>query len=230
MVVITDLVTAHFAWYSGNPAHYFVPTPEIKDTGIKLGIPPNNIEVTGLPVSLRFKPKKSTSSLNQLNNLTTILLMGGGQGLGKLYSIAKSLNTANLPIKLIVVAGRNPKLELKLKSINWHIPVEIYGFTKEIPDLMLKSDILLTKAGPSTICEGLVSGLPIILYDYLKGQETASVDYLVKNHAGLYYPTPEKIVSGLQNIQLDQLIKSAKLLAQPEASLNIARGLYKLVS
>lgn len=233
VVVITDLVTAHSAWYSGHPLKYFVPTTEIKNTGIQLGVGSEKIVVTGLPVSLKFKPK--TQSLNQLNHLITILLMGGGQGLGKIYSIAQSLNNSNLLIKLIIVAGRNPKLEQNLRSLNWKIPVEIHGFTKNIPDLMQKSDLLLTKAGPSTICEGLVSGLPIILYDYLKGQETASVDYVVKNGAGFYCPDPPSLYDALEKLNhsttsISQLTQNAVKLSKPQASLDIARGLYQLFS
>ncbi len=225
VVVITDLITANKSWYSGIPTLYLVPTLELKISGVNLGIDPKIITVTGLPISLRFKPKPKF----QISNFKfQILLMGGGQGLGKLYNIAKSLNTANLPIKLIIVAGRNPKLELQLKALKWQIPVEIYGFTKEIPDLMQRSDILLTKAGPSTICEGLVTGLPIIIYDYLKGQETASVDYLVKNHAGLYCPTPKDIIHAIQSSQLNNLNTTS--IATPNASMDIAKHLYKLVS
>jgi len=77
------------------------------------------------------------------------------------------------------VAGRNSKLEAELKEQTWENPAFIYGFTREMPDFMRASDVIVTKAGPGTIAEALNAELPIILYDKLPGQEDGNVDYVL---------------------------------------------------
>ncbi len=49
----------------------------------------------------------------------------------------------------------------------WPIPVTALGFVDRMSDLMGASDLLVTKAGPGTIAEATIRGLPMILYGYI---------------------------------------------------------------
>jgi 1,2-diacylglycerol 3-beta-galactosyltransferase len=59
-----------------------------------------------------------------------------------------------------------------------------------MPNFMCSADILLTKAGPGTISEGFISGLPMILYSRMPGQEDGNVSYVVNQGAGVWAPEP----------------------------------------
>ncbi|WP_040583029.1 glycosyltransferase, partial [Sedimentibacter sp. B4] len=61
----------------------------------------------------------------------------------------------------------------------------LYGFTTEMPQFMAASDMLVTKAGPGTISEAFISGLPLVLYARLPGQEDGNVSYVEKLRAGV---------------------------------------------
>lgn len=52
-----------------------------------------------------------------------------------------------------------------------------------MPEYMFASDIMITKAGPGTISEALICGLPMILNAYIPCQEEANVPYVVDNKA-----------------------------------------------
>jgi 1,2-diacylglycerol 3-beta-galactosyltransferase len=67
------------------------------------------------------------------------------------------------------------------------------------------ADVLVTKAGPGTICEALNAGLPMALYSRLPGQEEGNIDYVCKNGAGVWAPHPECIVAALRNWVENQL-------------------------
>lgn len=104
----------------------------------------------------------------------------------------------------------------------------LYGFSDEIPKLMHASDILLTKAGPGTITESIVSRLPIVLYDFLPGQEEGNLLYVVENRAGIWASTNSLAAAAVTDI-LDGVVqiggpKYEKIRQQHiDAANNIAR-------
>lgn len=48
--------------------------------------------------------------------------------------------------------------------------MQVQGFVKNMPEWMAASDCVITKAGPGTIAEALIRGLPIVLNDFIAGQ------------------------------------------------------------
>lgn len=58
---------------------------------------------------------------------------------------------------------------------------------------MEASDIIVTKAGPGTIAEAFIKGLPMIISSYLPGQEEGNMRFVVDNKLGLYANDPEEI-------------------------------------
>ena len=54
------------------------------------------------------------------------------------------------------------------------IYVLIKGFVNNIDQYMAASDCLVTKAGPGTIAESMIRGLPIVLSYFLPGQVSSA--------------------------------------------------------
>ncbi len=235
VTVVTDLVSTHSAWYHPGADLVIVPTIPAKEKALKSGLPNEKVIVIGQPVAERY--------INQQQNKTelrkkfgweqdklTILLVGGGEGMGNLEKHAVALNHSNLPIQLIIIAGRNQSLKIKLEGINWKIPTKIYGFVKEMPEFMQASDVLVTKAGPGTISEAFIAGLPLILYSKMPGQEDGNIGYVENQGAGIWAPHPEKMVSCLEKWiqnpkELSAVQIKSKQLAKPFASREIAKEL-----
>ena len=133
-----------------------------------------------------------------------------------------------------MVAGRNRRLKDRLEERAWEIPIHVTGFTERMPALMQAADCIITKAGPSTISEALVSGLPLIITSAIPGQEEANVDYVARSGAGIYAPTAEKAVAALKKFiaspeTLGQMRKAAWQLARPRAAEEAARLIASLV-
>ena len=166
--------------------------------------------------------------------MPTILLVGGGEGMGPIEKIARAIDSAELQAALVIVTGRNQALKQRLESVSWKRPTFILGFVRNMPEYMNAADILVSKAGPGTITEALNIGMPIVLYSRLPGQENGNVDYLVSEGAGIWAPTPESIISALQSWlaepeQLDQAAHNARRLANPQAARQIARTLAEML-
>ena len=116
VTVVTDLVTTHALWYDRRMDRCLVPTEEARRRALECGMRASQVQVTGLPVSAAFtEPLGDRLALRRQlgwpEHLPVALLMGGGDGLGPVYSLAKSVARSGLPVALAVVAGRNERLQ-----------------------------------------------------------------------------------------------------------------------
>ncbi|CAM9931802.1 unnamed protein product, partial [Laminaria digitata] len=117
----------------------------------------------------------------------TALIVGGGDGVGKLVDIAKKvadrLATDHHPGQVVVVCGTNEKIKSALDGHAWPgegsgVTVRVLGFVANMDEWMTASDLLVTKAsnlstlwaGPGTIAEACTRGLPVIISSFLPGQ------------------------------------------------------------
>ena len=231
--VVTDLVTTHAFWYSHLLDLCVVPTEEARQRALLCGMKPEQLELVGLPVADRFcqppgDKQQLRANLGWPLHRPTVLLVGGGEGMGPLEKTARVIAAQCPGITLVVVTGRNQSLKEKLQAMPWPAPTYIYGFVREMPDFMRAADILVTKAGPGTICEGLIAGLPIVLYSRVPGQEDGNVTYLVSGSAGVWAPQPEQIVSAINEwvenpFKREQAAAASRRLARPQAARQIAR-------
>ncbi len=193
VTVVTDLVTAHAFWYERAVDRCLVPTPETYARGLALGLTPEQLRLTGLPVHPRFLDSlpardEARRMLGLHPTLPAVLLVGGGDGMGPVYRIARVLNEQRLDMQLIVVAGRNRSLQRRLEAVPWHQPTLITPFVHSMPELMAAADILVTKAGPATISEAVATGLPLVLSGAVPGQEDGNVRFVVRHGLGTYAP------------------------------------------
>lgn len=67
--------------------------------------------------------------------------------------------------QMIVICGRNKKLLEKIQTTKHASGMKVLacGFVDNIHEWMAASDAIITKAGPGTIAEALIAGLPILL-------------------------------------------------------------------
>jgi len=238
IVVITDPVTLHRAWITPNVDLCIVATDQAKKYAVQYGMPPKKIRVIGMPIHPKFaigpKNKEKLRKKDGLDPKTfTILLMGGGEGAGGMYQIIKEIDRSGLKVQLIVIAGRNKKLEQKLlaESDRMSIKMKVYGFTDQVPDIMSASDLIITKAGPGTIAEALAMNLPIIITSWLPGQEEGNVKFVEQSKVGFITKDPKKVVeiiSRLKNSQgLKMISKNIKKARKPHAAIDIADNIIK---
>lgn len=230
IVVITDPVTLHRAWITPGVDRCIVATEQARQHALVYGMPAEKIKVIGMPIDPKFfLPKKGPQNVRKK---FTILLMGGGEGGGGLYEIIKELNLAKVRAQLIVIAGRNRKLERRLKKevAKFRLPMQVLGFTDKVPELMAESDLLITKAGPGTIAEAMAMNLPLIITSWLPGQEEGNVEFVVKERVGRVSKEPKKIAEIVQELQqgpvYDQLKKNIKRVSRPKAAIEIANEIF----
>ncbi len=237
VVVVTDLVSTHMFWYDLLAERTLAPTQPAYERGIAAGLSADKMRVTGLPVHPRFSeelPDKAETrqELGWDETLPVLLLVGGGEGMGPLYKTARAINSRKLKCQLAIITGRNKTLKAKLESSHWNQPTHIYGFVSDMPRLMSAADVLVSKAGPATICEACIAGLPMILYDAIPGQETGNVEYVVTNEAGVFAPSSREVADVARMwiaegaVGLRWRSENARRLGRPNAVWEIAEEVW----
>ena len=239
ITVVTDLVSTHALWYHRRTDLCIVPTEAARLRGVQNGLRPDQLLTIGLPVADRFC--QLTSDRDTLRarhgwpfDRKLILLVGGGEGMGPLEKTAHAIAEADLQVALAIITGRNQHLKARLEAQKWPIPVFIYGFVHEMPEFMRAADILVTKAGPGTISEALITGLPMVMYSRLPGQEDGNVSYVVEEGAGIWAPHPDEIVTAIRTWisspkRYARAEQACQRLARPQASREIAALLAQWV-
>ncbi len=239
ITVVTDMVTAHALWYDQRADLILVPTETARQRAIEYTMPPEKVRVVGQPVAERYcvptgDKKALRRKLGWEQDKTIVLLVGGGEGMGPLGKTTRAIATSGLDVGIVIVAGRNQRLKAHLESLDWPVPVHIYGFTKEMPDFMRAADVLVTKAGPGTIAEALNASLPIILYARLPGQEDGNVTFVLEENVGVWAPHPRETVDTLrkwvENPEARQeIVSNCQRAARPDASRQIARAIGEVL-
>lgn len=233
ITVVTDMVTTHALWFDQRADLICVPTEVARFRAIEYNMDPEKVVTVGQPIASRYcAPAGDKTALREKLGWPTdkfiAVLVGGGEGMGPLAQTARAINDSGLDLGLVVVTGRNERLKKSLEKIDWHIPVNIYGFTREMPDFMRAANVLITKAGPGTIAEALNAHLPIILYAKLPGQEDGNVTYVRETGTGVWAPTPQRALATLrtwiENPEVrEKVVRACEKAARPDSSRTIAR-------
>ncbi len=121
--------------------------------------------------------RKLREDLGLESDLPTCLIVGGGDGMGGLVQISCALGKklgasdcyGETQYQMVVVCGNNREAKEALERVNWGsgVNVNVQGFVNNMDEWMNAADCLVTKAGPGTIAEASICGLPCMLFAYL---------------------------------------------------------------
>jgi 1,2-diacylglycerol 3-beta-galactosyltransferase len=192
VTVITDLGKVHESWLVPEADAIVVPAREVYARALARGVSPARLRLLGHPIHPKFDDVTGSKAdlraqLGLSSDTAAVMLMAGGEGGGKLLSTALALARARLPVELVVVCGRNEPLAQKLSELSATLPtkMQVLGFTDKIPEYFRAVDLLVTKAGPGTLAEANAAQLPVVVYDFVPGQERGNVDFVRHNGLGL---------------------------------------------
>jgi Glycosyltransferase family 28 C-terminal domain len=119
--------------------------------------------------------------------LPTGLVMFGGEGSNVMLRIAERLGNSSEDLQLIMICGRNVKLQERLQRLKTRNRIFVEGFTKDIPYFMHLCDFFVGKPGPGSISEALKMDLPVILERnaWTLPQERYNADWVLEQKVGI---------------------------------------------
>lgn len=190
--IITDPYTVHPAWFLVKDARYVVFSQALKDKILKNKLinEDNSIEVFPFIIDKKFETKEIFENKEKL-----VLVVGGGNGLKNIITIVKSIisfssqNKEFANIKFLIACGNSNKLKKKIDRLIEFSNVQniqIKEHINNIDEMIKKSCCVISKAGASLLSQCIACGKPIIIANYIHGQELGNVQYVVKEKKGWF--------------------------------------------
>ena len=229
--VITDF-DIHQLWINKYLDAYCVATPDLKTMLESYGVEGGRIHATGIPVRRAFYEKASAGIATEKG---TVLVMGGGLGLGNVIDNITRLDAVDEISKFIVITGKNISLYEKVAALAEKLrhPVELHSYTNKVADLMARSEILVTKPGALTCTEAMVMHLPMVLVNTLPGQERANALYMKKEGCAEWVKRGE-LADTVQRILRDSSLQERMSRAcgseHPDSAMDVVDVLYGLLN
>ena len=233
--VVTDYV-AHTFWTYTEIDGYFVSDAQTRRQLIERGVNPQIINVTGIPIDLRCNEPKSPVHVRREHNLPltehVVTVFGGGLDNTHVRTIARGLLMSQLSGELVLVAGRNTSLAANLRDLlpGPNLAVRVLDHVDYVDDLIVASDLVITKAGGLIVSELLARGTPSILIDPIPGHEEWNADFVVANGAGVQLRMAESVTPTVLRLlacpqELNRMREQAQQIGRPKAALTIAEQL-----
>lgn len=236
--ILTDYAP-HSFWLYSHVEAYIIPHEDFIYEVVDKGISEDTIYPYGIPISEDFlveiDKEQARDELGLERDKLTLLLMGGGLGIGNIKGIFEALAFSSMDVQIIAVTGSNLKLKNKLEDIASRSSKKtlIFDYTDKVSALMSASDILVTKPGGLTITEALVSHIPIIITSPIPGQEEKNSAYLLNSGIAARVKSSDNIVSVIKQLvdsptRLMNMKMAAMEKAKPGAAKDICELLIKM--
>lgn len=140
--VVTDLGSAHSTWFANGVEKMFVGSQQIYKLARERRIPADKLILVGLPIrhdfsvqaanlgdrfsdsGMAYQRQVRTQLKLPAMDRKTLLIMGGGEGVGSLSNIVNALYIElvkqGIDAVIMVVCGRNDELKTSLEQRNWN--------------------------------------------------------------------------------------------------------------
>lgn len=231
---ITDF-TVHSFWIHSQVNMYVIPSPDLIYPFIKEGVSNEKVKAFGIPIRHQFLTIPSQGRVRQqmgLSQLQTILVMGGGLGLGKIEAVVNSLLQEDI-FQVMVVTGSNAKLKKNLEALK-NNRLHVFGFVDNVAELMAAANIIVTKPGGITCAEALAMELPMAIISPLPGQEDRNTDYFINKGIAIIVRKAEHLVRDLialsaNELRLRHMQEMAAYLKKPDAAQQTIQATWQLV-
>lgn len=232
-VVLTDFLP-HPQWVYPHLDRYFVPTSEIGEGVVALGVAPDSVVASGIPIGPGFVAPPDRAALRAALRLDpgapAVLVMGGMHGwLGGITDVCQLLAGLPIPFQAVAVCGSHAELTARLEArFGGDARFRILGHVGEMQRVMGAVDLVVTKAGAVTCAEALALERPLVFYRSLPGQERANEAYLERAGVGVRAPDRGALTALLTALCRDPgrraaMSEAARRVRRPEASRTVAK-------
>ncbi len=136
-------------------------------------------EIINAKVDKAFYREKYGIDKNKL----CVIIADGAYASAKSSKVCEALLKTDLPITIIMLAGKNQQVFDKFKALENttkpNITLITQGFTTDIHELYCASDLFITKAGPNAMLDSVFMETPILVDYYAHPIEKASAKLFV---------------------------------------------------
>ncbi len=130
------------------------------------------------------------------------IVLFGGHGSGTMLDIVKRINATSIKVQLILICGKNTKLQNAIKALKTKFPMFVEGFTQNVDHYMALSDFFIGKPGPGSISEALQFHLPVIVEcnGRTLPQERYNAQWVTEKRVGIVLKSFRHITEGVEQL------------------------------
>ena len=200
-VCITDF-GAHDWWVEEGVDRYLVASEAVRRQLLRRGVAASRVRITGIPIFPEFGMVASLPPAAR--GPKTVAIMSGGFGVGPMDRIVRSF-AGCLGIRLEIVAGKNEPLRAHLQRLADELGLDavVHGFVGDVPALLARAHVVISKPGGLTTCEALAAGRPIVFVGTVPGQESRNLEAVLEAGAGVTVNEPEDTADRVLEIVSD---------------------------
>lgn len=233
VTIVTDSITINSVWHRGGSDYFIVPNEDTAAVMREAGIDGAKIKPFGFPVTHRFSTEAKERPAPADGDRRVLFMINSGKG--EAPGIVTQLLA--LPgIRLAVTVGRDEELRATVEKVIAESgkQAEIYGWTDQLPRLLMESHLLVSKAGGATVQETIAAKTPMLIMQVVPGQEEGNARLLLEHGCGAMGETAEAIARAAAGAFANgaelwrQWEANIARLSKPDAALVVARFLLDL--
>lgn len=179
ITVITDSISVCSAWYRAPSDRFVVANSPTAAVLLDAGVPPHRVETLGFPVSPLFarEPLELAPPKHHWDRRKVLYVINTGKPKAG-RSIERLLKIPNLD--LTVTVGRDASLKAKLtdRLRSYGERARIYGWTNQMPRLLMSHHLVVGKAGGALVQEAIAARCPMIINQVIPGQEEGNAQLI----------------------------------------------------
>lgn len=238
VTVVTDLGTAHGAWWHSQVDRTITPSHKLLRAGRKAGAANLYGDPLGIPVREQFTSAGATglkdkarlrAELGIRPDRFVVLVTAGAEGGRGLRAWTRALAAGVPGVDVVAVCGRDEASRAELAEVAAGLDgrLVITGLVSNMPDWIRCADLVVSKAGPSIIAEATSVGVPLVLPSHLPGQEAGNTELAVAAGAARRVRGRQQLVRQVELLRRDTVAMTAMRAAavrfgRPQAALRIA--------
>ncbi|HXP60414.1 MAG TPA: hypothetical protein VN829_07985 [Dongiaceae bacterium] len=185
ITVITDSISVCSAWYRA-PSDCFVvanaPTAAVLVAG---GVAPERVETLGFPVSPLFarEPLEPVPARLHWDRRKVLYVINSGKAKAG-GAIERLLKVPNLDLTITVGHDASLKARLMERLCEYGERARIYGWTNQMPRLLMSHHLVIGKAGGALVQEAIAARCPMIVNQVIPGQEEGNAALIERLDVG----------------------------------------------
>ncbi len=197
--VVTDY-HAHQFYCIPRVNRYFVPHQKVGEGFVAMGMAPEKMVVTGIPINPRFYIPQRAPALKKKYGIAgkgpVVLLVASFKASEKEFcTLVGDLLKSPLQISLIVICNNNHTWKMLLeKHFAGEDRLHAVHWTNVMEEYIKMADVVITKAGGLTVSECLALEKQMIIIRPIPGQEEHNTAFVVENGFGMQAKNMHEVV------------------------------------
>jgi processive 1,2-diacylglycerol beta-glucosyltransferase len=158
-----------------------------------------------------------------------VILFAGGLLPERVRHMVELLLRSPISMTVVAVAGRNAQMQEALAGLESTPQVQLrqLGFVDYVDDLLVASDLVITKSGGLITAEALARGAPMVVVSPIPGQEEWNADFVTGAGAGVQLRGAEMVPYAVVSLLADPerlaiMRRNSARVGRPRAALDIA--------